>query len=348
MPLNQYSIYNFSPLSSTNHYPNRTMKKRDLSLDIIRILACCMVVFMHSPIPSTNAPGPFLTALSYITAPCIGLFFMVSGALLLPVKIDYFSFLKQRLSKIILPTLAWTAIYLTLKIYYSESEINVMQSILSIPFTAQGHGVLWFMYTLTGLYLIAPILSAWLEKASTNEIQFILMLWCITLCYPIIENYLSIETGTTGILYYFTGYAGYFILGYYLKHRTPKIPIIIPLAIAIVGFGLILILKRYNISFDFYSLFGYTSIFIVALCYLIWRTIVCLVHMPSPNKTPSGEGGITRFINRLSSITFGIYLTHILIMRYWLWKTEWIQQISNYQLQTLVIALLTLSLSAIA
>ena len=181
VPLNQYSIYNFSPLSSTNHYPNRTMKKRDLSLDIIRILACCMVVFMHSPIPSTNAPGPFLTALSYITAPCIGLFFMVSGALLLPVKIDYFSFLKQRLSKIILPTLAWTAIYLTLKIYYSESEINVMQSILSIPFTAQGHGVLWFMYTLTGLYLIAPILSAWLEKASTNEIQFILMLWCITL-----------------------------------------------------------------------------------------------------------------------------------------------------------------------
>lgn len=60
------------------------MKNRDLALDIIRVLACVMVVFMHAPLPSAQVNGMFLSSLSYFTAPCIGLFFMVSGALLLP------------------------------------------------------------------------------------------------------------------------------------------------------------------------------------------------------------------------------------------------------------------------
>ena len=60
------------------------MKQRDLSLDLLRIVACVMVVVMHSPIPSDNSDGIILSSLSYFTAPCIGLFFMVSGALILP------------------------------------------------------------------------------------------------------------------------------------------------------------------------------------------------------------------------------------------------------------------------
>ena len=60
------------------------MKQRDLSLDLLRIVACVMVVMMHSPIPSDNSDGIILSSLSYFTAPCIGVFFMVSGALILP------------------------------------------------------------------------------------------------------------------------------------------------------------------------------------------------------------------------------------------------------------------------
>lgn len=63
------------------------MKQRDLSLDLLRIVACVMVVMMHSPIPSDNSDGIILSSLSYFTAPCIGLFFMVSGALILPPQL---------------------------------------------------------------------------------------------------------------------------------------------------------------------------------------------------------------------------------------------------------------------
>ncbi len=60
------------------------MKQRDLSLDLIRILACLMVVTTHSPLPSTESHSVLLASISLVTTPCNALFFMVSGALLLP------------------------------------------------------------------------------------------------------------------------------------------------------------------------------------------------------------------------------------------------------------------------
>lgn len=39
------------------------IKQRDLSLDLLRIMACVMVVIMHSHIPSENANGLLLSSL---------------------------------------------------------------------------------------------------------------------------------------------------------------------------------------------------------------------------------------------------------------------------------------------
>lgn len=95
------------------------MKQTEISLDIIRIVASCLVVFMHSPIPSANGNSVLLLGISYFTLLCIGLLFMVSGGLLLLVKLDYFTFFKLRLSKIVVPILIWTGVYLSLNIYFS-------------------------------------------------------------------------------------------------------------------------------------------------------------------------------------------------------------------------------------
>ena len=63
-------------------------KQRTIYLDIIRIVACVIVITMHAPILGEGAlaHGPFLALSSYLTSPCVPLFFMVSGALLLPCK----------------------------------------------------------------------------------------------------------------------------------------------------------------------------------------------------------------------------------------------------------------------
>lgn len=228
--------------------------------------------------------------------------------------------------------------------------INIFQSVVSIPFSAQGNGVLWFMYTLTGLYLLAPILSAWLDKASDKELKFILLLWVVSLCFPILKFYFLIDTSTSGILYYFTGYAGYFVLGYALRHRRLKLSLPINATISLIGVILLFFLKFYKITFDFYSLFWYESIFIVALCSVIW-ILLCKTSRKyldnSKSKMDKIKVSISHLIVTLSNLSFGIYLTHILIMREWLWKIEWVKSIGSYEIQSITIALLSFLLSSL-
>ena len=300
------------------------MNQRDTALDIIRLLACFMVVLMHSPMPLVNANGPFLAAMSYFMAPCIGLFFMVSGALLLPVKTDYFTFLRRRFGKISPPTVVWSLIYIVLRLYYSESEIDILQAIVSIPFSVQGEGVLWFMYTLCGLYLLAPILGGWLDRATKREVEFVILLWAVTLCYPLLKLWFNINDSDAGMLYYFNGYAGYFLLGYYLKRYSGSISAWISGGIALTGAVLLFATKKYGINLDFYSVFWYLSIFVSALCALLWTIISKAVNEMNFSDNAA------RQISLMANLSFGVYLVHILVMRYWLWRQEWILSISNY------------------
>lgn len=293
-------------------------KKRIIYLDVIRILSCCMIVLMHSPHPNAGNPGVLLVPLSFITAAGIGLFFIVSGALLLPVKTDTSSFLKKRLRKIVGPLFFWTLFYLGVSIVSGGKSVSSLpHSLASIPFSVQGHGILWFMYTLAGMYLLAPIISPFLVKASKQELNFYLILWAIALCLPALSNVLDIDRSSTGMLYYFSGYVGYFVSGYYMHTFKPHIPNwLIPL-LFIVPIPCLLFSKLY---YDrdglLYDYFWYLSIFVAMMCVAWFDGVKRFV-----SKCKFGEGG-SLILQKLSDCCFGIYLVHIFIMRYILWNID--------------------------
>lgn len=315
------------------------MQKRSINLDLLRIIACILILMMHSPIPNANANGMFLSSLSYFSASGIGLFFMISGALLLPLNLDVKNFLKKRFTKVVFPAIIWSLLYLCANILMLDKSIGVKE-LLSIPFSAQGTPVLWFIYTLLGLYLLAPILSRWLQVASRQELEFYLVLWSISLCYPFLKYVVDINTSNTGILYYFSGYVGYFVLGYYLKTYPNRISWKMLLPALAVSIVVPVICKLQHIEVDFYDLFWYLSIFVVIQCACWWRAICSIVQRAFGKKT-------SRFITKLSKMTFGIYLIHIFIMRYILWRCDFILNINNYYLQTATIIVLTFVLSAL-
>lgn len=316
------------------------MSKQNLNINLLRILACLMVIFMHAPFPSEHANGIFLSTLSYLTAPCIGLFFMVSGYLLLPIKQDTKSFLRKRLGKVIGPTLFWSIFYIAVNFIKEDGKDSLMTELISIPFSAQGNPVLWFMYTLIGLYLLAPIISRWLERASQKEEEFYLGLWGISLCYPILSSWLSINQGNTGILYYFTGYAGYFILGHYLKKYPERISF--KCVIPWMGISILapIICKIAHIQVNFYEVFWYLSIFVVIQCIFWFQTI-------SKIKFHFNEW-LERISTKIANLSFGIYLIHIFIMRYILWECDFIQNMNSYIVQTITIAIITFVLSTVS
>ncbi len=123
------------------------------------------------------------------------------------------------------------------------------------------------MYTLTGLYLLAPILSRWIVAAERKELRFYLLLCGITFIYPYLSIVLMVNETITGSLFYFSGYIGYFLLGYYLnRYKARKQTIIAASLIGIGGAGAILALKVNGVEFEFYSLFWYLSLPIAAMC----------------------------------------------------------------------------------
>lgn len=294
---------------------------------------------MHSPISNENANSLFLSSLSYISASGIGLFFMISGALLLPIKLDTMSFLKKRFSRVAFPAIFWSLFYLCANFLLMSKSIGVKE-LLSIPFSVQGSSVLWFIYTLLGLYLLAPILSRWQKVASRSELEFYLGLWAISLCYPFLRYVVNINTSNTGILYYFAGYVGYFVLGYYLKSYLERVSwkLLIPALILAIGIPVVCKLKQ--IEVNFYDLFWYLSIFVVIQCVCWWKAICSIKQSAIGEKTAN-------YITELSKMTFGIYLVHIFIMRYVLWRCDFILSMENYYIQTATITILSFALSAL-
>lgn len=293
-------------------------KERIIYLDILRVLACCMIVLMHSPHPDAGNPGFVVVPLSFITAAGIGLFFMVSGALLLPVKTDTTTFLKKRLGKIIGPLLFWTIFYLGISVIVDERPASSLpHALVSIPFSTQGHGILWFMYTLAGMYLLAPIISPFLTKASKCELRFYLFLWTVTLCFSIIANIVVVNNGITGILYYFSGYVGYFLLGYYMHTYKLQIPVYMILFMLVVPVICLLLTKMYydkdGILYDY---FWYLSIFVVMMSIAWFDGVRSVV-----SKCKFGLSS-SLILKKLSDCCFGIYLVHIFIMRNILWNID--------------------------
>jgi surface polysaccharide O-acyltransferase-like enzyme len=299
--------------------------KRLLYLDIIRLIACLMVIVMHAPMPGVAAEthGAFLVQSSYLTAPCVPLFFMVSGALLLPCKEGGGAgkYLKNRIGKIIGPALFFSFFYIALS--------GNWWWVWSIPFSAQGHGVLWFVYTLAGLYLLIPIISPWLRSASKGEVELYLGGWFVTLLYPYLCKVFFINTDVTGVLYYFTGYAGYFLFGYYLKNYSISLKWLITLALAMLPLPMFNKVLGWNL--DFYSAFWYLST-PVAMMSAAWFCVM---------KHLFDRASVYKFWAQISNLSFGIYLLHIFVMRTLLWNWRVIQNINNYYLQTVVVVILT-------
>lgn len=311
---------------------------RNISLDIIRITACMMVILMHSPMPGDGAlaHGAFLSALSYLTSPCVPLFFMVSGALLLKEETreaETISWLKRRLGKVVFPTIVFSLLY----IFINGRPENWGKAILSIPFSAQGHGVMWFMYALIGLYLITPIIKPWINKAGKKEICIYLIVWGITLLFPYLGLFVGINTSNTGAFYYVSGYVGYFVLGYYLtKWRLRKMEYIILEIITIAVLPLPLLNKVLGWGLDFYSAFWYLS---APVCVMAIAWFCTIYHIFS------GNGKSYPMIATISNLCFGIYLVHIFVMRNILWNLDIIKEISNYYLQTGVVVVGTIVIS---
>lgn len=253
----------------------------------------------------------FLWLKIIIVMPASELFILLSGAVLLPVKKSMKEFYKSRLQKLLPPFLFWSIV--TAVVYGISSDlsfIQLMNDIVAIPFKPIIY-YFWFIYVIIGLYLVAPIISPWIIQASKKQIEFILILWFISLLIPIWNLFSPIQFDYEGnynyTLYYFSGFLGYWVLGYYLNKYPIKLNLNYRLVICVIFFVLYFLVLYYVhknelMNYSLLSNLQIGSALYVILIFTLFQQIKI------------GDN-LNNYVIRIAKCSFGIYLVHALIIK---------------------------------
>lgn len=167
---------------------------------------------------------------------------------------------------------------------------------------------LWFVYLILGLYLTVPIISAWTTNNKKKEMYYFLILFAITVLFrnKLLKNY-SPNIDLT----LFSGYIGYFILGYFMSNlniKNQKKWAIISFLIFFAGiFFTCFCTYWFSVSDNkfngsFYDFLGLNVVIISISIFMFFRASKFLNRYNS---------WIFKQINKFS---FGIYLVHALIL----------------------------------
>lgn len=285
-------------------------------LDTLRVVACLMVILVHSPHSHEGMTSALsYGVISYLCSPCIGLFLMVSGALLLPMHLSTRDFISKRLTRIVYPLISWSLIYILISIFVGKNTFQSgIMELIKIPFgcvTGFAHG--WYLYLIIGIYLFLPIFNSWIGANEKRRCEYYLVFWAATMCYPYLMALVGggIQTYT---LIEFSGYFGYVVLGYYLRKYPISLASFKQWSLLIVA-SIILcamlpaIVFLANIpNYDTYSLiiYNYQGIHTVMMCVLIF---VLIQNFNASNKY------IQSFMRHFSNLSFGIYLVNFTILR---------------------------------
>ena len=217
--------------------------KRIAYLDVLLVLATFMVIMVHVGDAyilniETMTFGKEATFFAVLLRSSAPLFIIMSLILLLPIKTGSIVFFKRRFSWVVIPFLVWSIIYIFLPLpnivifggtdnVLAGSDMNIfLYNLIMIPFNFTASNVhFWFIYIILGLYLFMPIFSPWIKNASKKAFVFFLGIWIITLFFPYIRMFFPRIHGESdwndfGMMYYFGGYFGYVILGYFSHHYT--------------------------------------------------------------------------------------------------------------------------------
>lgn len=301
-------------------------KERNLSLDLLRVLAIFLVLWQHSSecyyigpeVSLVKASVPVVGIFNSYSRACIGLFIMISGYLLLPMRQTTGVFFRRRFSRVLFPWLFWCVMFAVYMAVRSNGGVAAtLTNIAHIPVnfgTDVGH--LWYVYMLLGVYLLVPIISPWLRACSKRELQFYLGLWGITLLLPYLHQVWPQLWGEctwnpTPTLYYFTGFGGYFILGHYI-HRYGPLGRGLSWALLIVGYGIT------ATAFMLYGPHAHSAVdaeipwdfCCVNVAMMVLGTFSLIMRM---NIKRDGNV-LKRLVVNLSVCSYGVYLCHIMVL----------------------------------
>lgn len=301
-----------------------TKRKEIPWIHIVRVLACFMVVCLHvstaaDAYPLSHLDSAFKHIVYIATKPCVPLFFMVTGFLILPYKNgeDLWAFYKKRIPRVLYPLLVWGVVYAVLPYTLGMTEWQMMvKEVLLSPIKQPDYfgGILWYLDILIGIYLFIPFLT---DRIYNNRtfLKTYLIVWVVSSIVLIIKAHVPNVFGENhwehvfDMFLYFSGYLGFLLFGYAVRTCGEPLSLFVS--------------KRYGGAKSKYLVLLVLAIiasyFIGGLIksFLAIGTIgitVC-VFMLIQDVRIDVSGKCYALIKHISALSFGIYLCHMFVLK---------------------------------
>ena len=285
-------------------------------LHYLRIAACLGVIWLHL-IPSAYSDeysAWFISILKGLAVWPVPVFVMVSGAVnLAPFKTDDITaFYRKRMKRILPPLVFWSFVFLGIRAVDQYRDWGSVDgsSLLHLLLMGRPSTHLWFLFMIPGLYLSAPFLSTLLNHYSERILLAAVGIGFLLISLNDLVQRFWFGAGDLWCIR-FIKFIPFFCSGYlFLRGRfVEKIPYWIVWAVLIISFGLGLWGTRFVMSnpeqsrqLVFLSRYSVFMTLTALSIYLVFQKTV-IFHRP------------VGLIRRLSSLTFGIYVIHPLLIR---------------------------------
>lgn len=328
--------------------PPAPASPRIVWLDTVRLVAMLAVVCCHCCDPFNFYAGPAPANLAEIKLwgavwgaalrPCVPLFVMITGALLLPLRQEAGAFYRQRIPRVLWPFLIWSVIYALFP--YLTGVLGLSDRIISVCFPYSGEAAMqrslgtalkwiaqipfhfspvavhmWYIYLLIGLYLYLPVFSAWVERASEGAKRWFLLAWAVTTLLPyyreFVDPYLwgGCSWNAFSALYYFAGFNGYLLLGHYLRHHdfSARLTWGLGLPLMVLGWAVTFVGFRYVTALPSYSdellelFFTYNSLNVALMTAPLFLII---------KRIPVHSSRLQALLRNLTACGLGVYIVH--------------------------------------
>ena len=305
------------------------LQRRIPYLDILRVIACLLVILIHTPIRQYdtyyNTPSIASAVYTVLVAVNCNLFFMITGALLLPVTRGGRAFVKRRLWVVLPPLAVWTVVYLLEHAFLLHNFTpRLLTSILFHPV----EGLLWYVYVLVVIYVTLPLVSRCIDAIGKRGVEVVLVLWVLSSFIPYQHGiFMEASQWSHNMFGAFANYYGYVLLGYYLHHyglpvftRVHGWKWALLLALGIVAMPLLefMVQGRFGITWQQHldTVTNDISVNNIAMATLIF---VVVQHFAPERYDRKAHPAVATWCPVVSRCTFGIYLSQMIILRQVVW-----------------------------
>lgn len=295
-------------------------KNIKLHIEFLRFIFIFGIVYLHL-YPLTSSDERWVIcgnyAVNYVAKLAVPVFFMITGALLIPKEEDFKSFLSRRVTRAIGFIVVFFAIQVIFLICkgYQFSPFTLSVSFVHFIFNDYNLSPTnWFIYTYFSLIVLLPFIRI-LAKSIPNRLYLYLFLIHFVFCAAVPAIF-TLLFHTKGVFYssgctndtpapYSTLYGVfYMLLGHFLENRcqlNKRLLIILAMASAITLAVVCALQMTYNVGSNgkLINLFGFQPI-IIACFYITAKRFFTCYHIPAL---------LSRMIILLGSAAFTIMLT---------------------------------------